>query len=194
MSVTYLPAMQEFIIFVSDRQMSVCLWGEQQHWDVEPSMLSKSRWVTYHQAFLKTNKALTEDLAVDPLLKSKLPSSNVNLEWLGAFKADFREAPQTGGRLLVPCRAKYYLSFLQVLQILPLQTVSIKTYIWYLWYDIYNFLQGPKLHKREKGFNFNAIIVNKFTDRGAGKSKFAKKFGRLVGRQLAANARKQPGK
>ena len=35
----------------SDRQMLVCLWDEQRHWDVELSMLWKSRWVTYHQKF-----------------------------------------------------------------------------------------------------------------------------------------------
>ena len=71
--------------------------------------------MTYYQAFFKPiNKAFIEDLAVVPLLKSKLPSSNVNLEWLGAFKADFPEAPQTGGRLLETCCAKDYLYFLEV--------------------------------------------------------------------------------
>ena len=31
-----------------------------------------------------------------------------------------------------------------------------------------------KLHKMEKGFNFNAIIVNKFTDRGDGEKSLRK--------------------
>ena len=163
-------------MFFSDRQMLVCLWDEQRHWDVELSMLWKSRWVTYHQKFgiteecscTSTTLALAEfytreqihpqtvagllipffsaihlwllrslvvfflqwqDLTFSwrrSLVQSKLPSSNVNLEWLGGFKADFREPLRQGDASPYP--AKYPKNF-ATFKKSKSQTVSINVYV-----------------------------------------------------------------
>ena len=52
------------------------------------------------------------------------------------------------------------------------------------------FCMVQKLHKMGNGFNFNAIIVNKFTDRGRRLKEFAKKFGRLAASLLPMQGNK----
>ena len=60
------------------------------------------------------------------LVQSKLPSSNVNLEWLGGFKADFREPLRQGDASPYPAK---YPKKIATFKKSKSQTVSINVYV-----------------------------------------------------------------
>ena len=71
--------------------MLVCLWDEQRHWDVELSMLWKSRWVTYHQKF-----GITEGCSCTSTALA-----------LAEFYTQEQVHPHTVTGLLIPLLAQY---------------------------------------------------------------------------------------